>query len=101
MIDPLRPYWPTNRSLAGLLVRACCLSLAAAAVFFATSRAVVLAVVLLAALGQAAFLAFEWMDLRRAQRAGLLAVGVTAFILLSLVGVLFFEARSVLVLSLR
>ncbi len=32
MIDPLRPYWPTNRSIAGLLVRSVCLLAAGSAV---------------------------------------------------------------------
>ena len=101
MIDPLRPYWPTNRSLAGLLLRMSCLSLAAGAVIFAFARPVVIAVVLFSAFAQAALLAFEWMEFRRAQRRGLLLVGVIGVIFGSLLIALFLEARSMLVLSPR
>ena len=101
MIDPLRPYWPTNRSLAGLLLRMSCLSLAAGAVILALTRPVVIAVVLLSAFAQAALLAFEWMEFRRAQRRGLLVVAVIAVVFGSLVVALFLEAGSVLVLSPR
>ena len=101
MIDPLRPYWPTNRSIAGLLVRGFCLLAAAGAVYWITSRWLALVVVLSAAIGQSTLLAFEWMELKRAQRSGLVAVGIIAFLFLALVGALIIESRSVLVLSVR
>lgn len=101
MIDPLRPYWPTNRSLGGLLIRGFFLFVAAASVLLGFSRTLVLATVPFAALAQASYLAFEWMELRRAPRSGLVAAGVAAVIFVSLVVVLFIEGRSVLVLSPR
>ena len=101
MIDPLRPYWPTNRSIAGLLVRSFCLLAAAAAVVFGASRSFAFIVVFLAALAQASLLVLEWMELRRTHRSGLLAVIVVSFLFLSLVAVLVMESRSVLVLSVR
>ena len=101
MIDPLRPYWPTNRSIAGLLVRSACLFAAAGAVVFGVSRSFTFFVVLLAALAQAAVLVFEWMELKRASRSGLFPFGIAAFLFLSLVAVLVVESRSVLVLSVR
>jgi hypothetical protein len=101
MIDPLRPYWPTNRSIAGLLVRSACLITAGAAVGFGGSRAFVFIVVLGAAIGQASLLIFEWMELKRTHRSGLLAGGVIGFLFLSLVVVLVIESRSVLVSSVR
>lgn len=101
MIDPLRPYWPTNRSIAGLLVRSACLIAAAAAVVFGASRSFALIVVLGAAMGQASLLIFDWMELKRTHRSGLLAGGVIGFLFLSLVVVLVIESRSVLVGSVR
>ncbi len=101
MIDPLRPYWPTNRSIAGLLVRSACLIAAAAAVVSGASRAFAFAVVLVAAIGQASLLIFEWMELKRTHRSGLLAGGIVGFLFLSLVVVLVIESRSVLVWSVR
>jgi hypothetical protein len=101
MIDPLRPYWPTNRSIAGLLVRSTCLIAAAATIGVGGSRAFAAAVVVLAALGQASFLIFEWMELKRTHRSGLLAGGIIGFLFLSLVVVLVIESRSVLVWSVR
>ncbi len=101
MIDPLRPYWPTNRSIAGLLVRSACLIAAAAAVGFGGSRAFAFVVVVIAALGQASFLIFEWMELKRAHRSGLVAGGIIGFLFVSLVVVLVIESRSVLVSSVR
>lgn len=101
MIDPLRPYWPTNRSIAGLLVRSLCLLAAAGAVAFGVSRSVASLVVIPAALAQASLLVFEWMELRRTHRSGLIAVGIVGLLFLSLVVVLIIESRSVLVLSVR
>jgi predicted ABC-type exoprotein transport system permease subunit len=101
MIDPLRPYWPTNRSIAGLLVRGLCLLVAAAAVVFGASRYFVFLVVLLAAISQASLLTFEWMELKRTHRSGLTAGGIVVFLFLSLVVVLVIESRSVLTLSVR
>jgi predicted ABC-type exoprotein transport system permease subunit len=101
MIDPLRPYWPTNRSIAGLLVRGLCLLVAAAAVVFGASRYFAFLVVLGAAAFQASLLAFEWMELKRTHRSGLIAGGIVAFLFLSLVVVLVIESRSVLSLSVR
>ena len=101
MIDPLRPYWPTNRSIAGLLVRSVCLLAAAAAAVFGVSRTFAFFVVLAAALAQASFLVFEWMELKRTQRSGLIAGGIAFALFFSLVLVLVIESRSVLVLSVR
>lgn len=101
MIDPLRPYWPTNRSIAGLLVRSLCLLSAAAAVVFGPSRPVAVIVVLLAALAQSSLLVLEWMELKRARGGGLLTGGIVGFLFLALVIVLVIESRSVLELSIR
>jgi heme/copper-type cytochrome/quinol oxidase subunit 4 len=101
MIDPLRPYWPTNRSIAGLLVRSVCLLAAAFAVAFGASRPFTLIVVLAAALAQASLLVFEWMEFKRSQRAGLIAGGVIVVLFVSLVLALVIESRSFLVLSVR
>ncbi|MEO8500740.1 MAG: hypothetical protein ABI565_07480 [Vicinamibacteria bacterium] len=101
MIDPLRPYWPTNRSIAGLLVRSACLLAAAAAVAFGVSRSFAFLVVLPAAIAQAWFLVFQWMELKRSQRSGLVAGGILGLLFLSLVFVLVIESHSVLVLSVR
>lgn len=101
MIDPLRPYWPTNRSIAGLLGRGICLSAAVAAVYWGTSRSLAFLIVLAAALVQGALLVFEWMELKRTHRSGLVAGGITGLLFLSLVIVLVVESRSVLVLSVR
>lgn len=101
MIDPLRPYWPTNRSLAGLLARSLCLLVAASAVFFGVARSVTLVVVLAAAAVQASILVFEWMELRQAKRSGLVGAAVVGVLLLSLVLALIIESRSVLGLSVR
>jgi len=101
MIDPLRPYWPTNRSIAGLLARSFCLVVAALGVAFGPSRTFALAVVLATALAQAALLVFEWMELKRTHRSGRAAAVVIALLFLSLLVVLVIESRSVLVLSVR
>jgi hypothetical protein len=101
MIDPLRPYWPTNRSIAGLLARSFCLVVAAAATQFSASRSFGLLLVFLAGLAQASVLVFEWMELKRTSRSGLFAVAITALLFFSLVVALVLEARSVLVLSVR
>ena len=101
MIDPLRPYWPTNRSIAGMLVRGLCLLAAAFAVTFGPSRPFALIVVLAGGLAQASLLVFEWMELKRSQRSGLIAGGVIAVLFASLLLVLVIESRSVLVLSVR
>jgi hypothetical protein len=101
MIDPLRPYWPTNRSIAGLLGRGFCLVVAAAATQFSASRSFAVLVVLFASLAQASVLVFEWMELKRTSRSGLIAASITALLFLSLVVALVLEARSVLVLSVR
>ncbi len=101
MIDPLRPYWPTNRSIAGFLARSLCLLIAAAAVVFNPSRPFATLVVLIAALAQSALLIFEWMELKRTHRSGLLTGGVIVFLFVSLLVVLLIESRSVLVLTTR
>lgn len=101
MIDPLRPYWPTNRSIAGLLVRGFLVIVAALAVAFGPSRPFAALVVIGAAFGQATLLVFEWMELKRTHRSGLIAAAVIAFLFLSLVVVLVVESRSVLILSVR
>ena len=101
MIDPLRPYWPTNRSIAGLLVRSGCLLAAAAVVQFPGSRSLTLLVILLAALAQVGLLVLEWMELRRAGRFGLVAASITAAIFLALVGALVVEGRSILESTVR
>ncbi|MBX7187325.1 MAG: hypothetical protein K1Y01_19435 [Vicinamibacteria bacterium] len=101
MIDPLRPYWPTNRSIAGMLVRSLCLFAAAGAVAFGVSRPFAFFVVMPAAIAQGSLLVFEWMELKRTQRSGLIAAGIAAFLFLSLVLVLVIESRSVLMLSVR
>lgn len=101
MIDPLRPYWPTNRSIAGLLVRGLCLLAAAAAVRLDGGRFVTFLIVLLAGSFQASLLVFEWMELKRTHRSGLIAAGVTGVLFIALVVVLIIESRSVLVLSVR
>ncbi|MEO8362196.1 MAG: hypothetical protein ABI672_19370 [Vicinamibacteria bacterium] len=101
MIDPLRPYWPTNRSIAGLIVRTACLGVAAGAVFFGFAHAIVFPVVVTTALGQASLLVFEWMELKRTQRSGLLIGGLVTFLFLGLAFALVIESRSVLVHSVR
>ena len=101
MIDPLRPYWPTNRSIAGLLMRGFLVIVAAMAVAFGPSRPFAAVVVIAAALGQASLLIFEWMELKRTHRSGVIAAAVIAFLFLSLVVVLIVESRSVLILSVR
>lgn len=101
MIDPLRPYWPTNRSLAGLLVRAFCLFAAAAAVMFSKSRSFALLIVLSAALAQGSLLVFEWMELKRTSRSGLVGASIVGLVFLALVMALVIEGRSILILSVR
>jgi hypothetical protein len=101
MIDPLRPYWPTNRSIAGFVARSLCLLIAAAAVTFDPSGSFVGLIVVASALAQAALLVFEWMELKRTHRSGLTTAGVIAVLFLSLLFVLLIEGRSVLVLSVR
>jgi hypothetical protein len=101
MIDPLRPYWPTNRSIAGFLGRSLCLLFAAGAVAFDGSRPLALLVALPAAIVQASLLVLEWMEFRRTRRPGLIAGGIVVTLFLSLVVVLVIESRSVLVLSVR
>ena len=101
MIDPLRPYWPTNRSIAGLLVRSLCLLAAAGVAVFGVPRSFVFLVILPAAIAQASFLVFEWMELKRTHRSGLAAGGIATLLFLSLVVALVIESRSVLVRSLR
>jgi hypothetical protein len=98
MIDPLRPYWPTNRSIAGFLARTACLLAAGAAVTFGSSRSFAFVVVLVSAFTQASLLSLEWMELKRTQRPGLIVASVVGFLLV--VG-LVLESRSVLVLSVR
>jgi hypothetical protein len=100
MIDPLRPYWPTNRSIAGLLARGLCLLVAAAMVVSGASRPLTLLVVVVAAIFQASLLVFEWMELKRVSRS-LLAGGIVCVVFLSLVVVLVIESHSVLVQSVR
>lgn len=65
------------------------------------SRSLVFLIVLGAALFQSFLLVFEWMELKRTHRSGVVAAGVVGFIFLSLVVVLVIESRSVLVLSVR
>lgn len=101
MIDPLRPYWPTNRSIAGLLIRGTCLLAAVGAVAFGPSRPLAFLLVMAASFAQVALLVFEWMELKRAQRSGLVAASVIAVLFVSLVLALVIESRSVLVLSVR
>jgi heme/copper-type cytochrome/quinol oxidase subunit 4 len=101
MIDPLRPYWPTNRSIAGLILRSACVMGAAATATWGGSKSSTLLIVAPFAVAQATLLVFEWMELRRARRPGLIAAGLVCFIFISLVGVLVLESRSVLVLSAR
>lgn len=84
-----------------MLVRSLCLFAAAGAVAFGTSRPLAFLVVLPAALAQASLLVFEWMELRRTHRSGLIAGGLVAFLFLALVLVLVIESRSVLTLSVR
>jgi len=100
MIDPLRPYWPTNRSIAGLLVRVSCLLAAATAVALQASRSLAVLVVLAGAFVQAALLAFEWMELKRVRRS-VVTGAVLILLFLFLLGVLVIESRSVLVSSVR
>jgi len=100
MIDPLRPYWPTNRSIAGLLIRSVALLAALGAVVSGVSRPLAVLVVVAGALAQAALLVFEWMELKRVSRS-LSAGAVVAFLFFFLVVVLVIESRSVLVLSVR
>jgi hypothetical protein len=97
MIDPLRPYWPTNRSIAGLGARSACLLIAVAAVTFGPSRSLAVVIVIAAALAQAGLLVFEWMELKRTQRFGLGVFGVIAILFLSLL----FALLIVLVSSVR
>lgn len=101
MIDPLRPYWPTNRSLAGLLSRGALLVVAAGAVVFSGSRPLAVIVVLACAFAQASILVLEWMEFRRTGRPGLIAAAVVALLGFSLAFALVIEARSVLILSVR
>ena len=101
MIDPLRPYWPTNRSLAGLLSRSLFLLVAAGFVTFSSSRSLAVLVAFVCAAGQASVLVLEWMELRKAGRPGLAAVAVVGFLFLALVAALIAESRWVLVTSVR
>jgi len=84
-----------------MLVRSACLFAAAGAVASGVSRSFAFLVVLPAAIAQAAFLIFEWMELKRAHRSGLIVGGIVALLFLSLVLVLVIESRSVLMLSVR
>lgn len=84
-----------------MLVRSACLFAAAGSVAFGSSHSFALLVVLPAALAQASLLVFEWMELKRTHRSGLIAGGIAAFLFLSLVFVLVVESRSVLMLSVR
>ena len=54
-----------------------------------------------AAFAQASLLVFEWMELKRTHRSGLIAGGIAAFLFLSLLLVLVTASRSVLMLSVR
>lgn len=101
MIDPLRPYWPTNRSIAGFVARSVCLLVAALAVTFDPSRSFAGLIVVISALAQASLLVFEWMELKRTHRSGVVAGGVIVVIFLSLLFALLIEGGSVLVLSVR
>lgn len=101
MIDPLRPYWPTNRSLAGLLSRSALLIIAAGVVVFSGSRPFSVLVVLGCAFAQASILVLEWMEFRRTGRPGLIAAAILALLGFSLAAALVIEARSVLILSVR
>lgn len=101
MIDPLRPYWPTNRSLAGLLSRSALLIVAVGVVAFSGSRPLAVVVVLGSAFAQASVLVLEWMEFRRSGRPGLIAAAVVALLGFSLAFALVLEARSVLVLSVQ
>jgi heme/copper-type cytochrome/quinol oxidase subunit 4 len=101
MIDPLRPYWPTNRSIAGFLARSACLLAAGAVVAFGSSRSFAIVVVLVAAFTQASLLSLEWMELKRTQRPGLIVAFVVGLLFLALVVALVLESRSVLLLSVR
>ncbi len=101
MIDPLRPYWPTNRSIAGFLARSLALLAASAAVIWGPSRALALVVVAAAALVHTMLLVFEWMELKRTHRSGVVAGATVLFLFLSLVVVLVVESRFVLVASVR
>ncbi len=101
MIDPLRPYWPTNRSIAGLLVRSAAVLAASATVAAGVSRSLALLVVLGAAMAQVSLLVLEWMELRKMGRNGLVALAILGGLLFFLTLVLVIEGRSVLVLSVR
>jgi len=101
MIDPLRPHWPTNLSIAGLLIRGLCLVVAAVPVIAGASRSLTVLLVVSAALAQSAFLAFEWMELKRAGRSAVWTVGIVASLLASLILVLVVEARFILAHTLR
>jgi len=101
MIDPLRPHWPTNLSIAGLLLRGLCLLVAAAPVLAGASRSLTIILVISAALAQATFLAFEWMELKRVGRSAMWLVGITSILFASLVLVLVIEARFILAHTVR
>jgi hypothetical protein len=101
MIDPLRPYWPANRSLGGLLFRGLVLALTGAAVLWSGSRRFALLVILAGSALQAGFLLSEWMAVRRdgvLGRALLIAVGLG---LIPLAVVLVLESGHVLRASVR
>jgi hypothetical protein len=101
VIDPLRPYWPTNRSIAGLLVRGACLLAATVPFVLSIPRPTAILFALAAGVGQAFFLAFEWMELKKAARAATWGAATLAILFIPLIVVLVLEARSILVLSVR
>ena len=64
-------------------------------------RSFALLVVLSAASAQGSLLVFEWMELKRTGRSGLIAASIVGVLFLALVIVLLIESRSVLELSAR
>ena len=101
MIDPLRPYWPTNRSIAGLLVRGVCLLAAVLPLTLSIPRPTAILISLTAAASQAVFLVLEWMELKNSARVATWAAAILALIFAPLIVALVIEARSIITLSLR
>jgi hypothetical protein len=101
LIDPLRPYWPANRSLGGLLFRTLALTTTGIALALGPSRRWAVAVVVTGAAAQAAFVMSEWMYARGAGVMPRILLALAALGLVPLAAALVIEAGHVLQASVR
>lgn len=101
MIDPLRPYWPANRSLGGLLFRTLALALTGGLLALGPTRPWAVAIVALGASAQSVFVLSEWMYARGAGVMPRIVLGLAALGLVPLALALSVEALHVLQSSVR